>query len=75
MNTTTFHIYKEPEEERILKATHYFKIPYVGQKEPIPQTGRRNYKVEWKTQTEINDEVLPNTFKNIKLILSEVCIR
>ena len=29
-------------------------------------------KVEWKTQTEINDEVLPNTFKNIKLILSEV---
>ena len=39
---------------------------------PIPQTEEGITKVEWKTQTEINDEVLPNTFKNIKLILSEV---
>ena len=72
---TTFHIYKEKrqgKEERILKATHWFKMTYVGQKEPIPQTEEGITKVEWKTQTEINDEVLPNTFKNIKLILSEV---
>ena len=47
-------------------------MTYVGQKEPIPQTEEGITKVEWKTQTEINDEVLPNTFKNIKLILSEV---
>ena len=72
---TTFHIYKEKrqgKEERILKATHWFKMTYVGQKQPIPQTEEGITKVEWKTQTEINDEVLPNTFKNIKLILSEV---
>ena len=40
-------------------------MTYVGQKNRFLKLKKELQKVEWKTQTEINDEVLPNTFKKI----------
>lgn len=71
---TTYHIYKEKKlgkETHILKMTHWFKMFYFGEKPPIPQVEEGITKVEWKSNAEIENEVFPNTFNNIKLILNE----
>lgn len=72
---TTYHIYKEKRdgpEERILKATHWFKMQYIGNETPKPQVEEGITMVDWKPVDEIKKEVFPNTFNNIKLILKEV---
>ena len=72
---TTFHIYKEKKdgkEIRILKATHWFKMKYIGNETPKPQIEEGITKVDWIDVNHIKDEVFPNTFNNIKLILKEV---
>lgn len=71
---TTFHIYKEKREGKelkILKATHWFKMNYTGKETPKPQLEEGITKVDWKTISEIECDVFPNTFQNIKLILKE----
>ncbi|AZI20520.1 NUDIX hydrolase [Chryseobacterium taklimakanense] len=65
----TFHVYKERNGDRILKTTYWFKMSYVGEKDPIPQTEEGITEVSWKNQDEIQQEVFPKTFQNIKLIL------
>lgn len=65
----TFHVYKERNGDRILKTTYWFKMSYVGEKDPVPQTEEGITKVSWKNQDEIQQEVFPKTFQNIKLIL------
>ena len=52
--------------------THWFKMDYFGEKSPVPQVEEGITKVDWKSIAEIEHEVYPNTFNNIKLILSEV---
>lgn len=72
---TTFHIYKEKKdgkEIRILKATHWFKMKYIGNETPKPQIEEGITKVDWIDVNHIKNEVFPNTFNNIKLILKEV---
>lgn len=72
---TTFHIYKEKKdgkEIRILKATHWFKMKYIGNETPKPQIEEGITKVDWIAVNHIKNEVFPNTFNNIKLILKEV---
>ena len=43
-------------------------------KELTPQIEEGITKVEWKSKDEILSDVLPNTFKNIELILKEAKI-
>ena len=72
---TTFHIYKEKKdgkEIRILKATHWFKMKYIGNETPKPQIEEGITKVDWIAVNHIKNKVFPNTFNNIKLILKEV---
>lgn len=66
---STFHVYKERNGDRVLKTTYWFKMSYVGEKAPIPQTEEGITEVSWKNQDEILQEVFPKTFQNIKLIL------
>ena len=68
----TFHIYTERNGDRILKITYWFKMSYVGNKNPVPQTEEGITAVEWKNNHRIQQEVFPSTFHNIKLILDEV---
>ena len=68
---STFHIYTERNGEKILKKTYWFKVTYLGDSEPIPQIEEGISEVSWKNETEIILEVMPMTFKNIKLILNE----
>lgn len=65
----TFHVYKERNGDKILKTTYWFKMSYVGEKDPVPQTEEGITEVSWKNQDEIQQEVFPKTFQNIKLIL------
>lgn len=65
----TFHVYKERNGDRILKTTYWFKMSYVGEKDPVPQTEEGITEVSWKNQDEIQQEVFPKTFQNIRLIL------
>lgn len=67
----TFHIYVERNGEKILKTTYWFRLNYVGNETPIPQTEEGITEATWKSMDEINNEVLPRTFQNIKLILNE----
>ncbi|MBF6611065.1 MAG: NUDIX domain-containing protein [Chryseobacterium sp.] len=68
----TFHIYTERNGDRILKITYWFKMSYVGNKQPVPQTEEGITAVDWKSNPRIQQEVFPSTFHNIKLILDEV---
>lgn len=67
----TYHIYKERNGQKILKTTHWFSMRYLGEKAPTPQTEEGITEATWKDKDEIIASVLPNTFKNIELILSE----
>ena len=46
---TTFHIYTERNGEKILKTTHWFKVSYLGDAEPTPQTEEGIWEVSWKS--------------------------
>ncbi|TXF74957.1 NUDIX hydrolase [Chryseobacterium sp.] len=67
----TFHIYTERNGDRILKTTYWFKMTCVGDQKAVPQIEEGITHVAWKNNEEIQEDVLPSTFKNIKLILNE----
>lgn len=67
---TTFHLYTERNGDKILKTTYWFKVSYVGNATPVPQTEEGISEVSWKNQSQITHEVFPMTFQNIKLILN-----
>lgn len=46
-------------------------MKYKGNEKLIPQTEEGITQVEWKDEQAIQSDVLPNTFKNIQLILRE----
>ena len=57
--------------EKILKTTYWFRMNYVGNETPTPQTEEGITAVSWKNKDEIMNEVFPKTFNNIKLILND----
>lgn len=67
----TFHIYTERNGEKILKTTYWFRLNYVGNELPTPQIEEGITEATWKNMDAINNEVLPSTFQNIKLILKD----
>lgn len=67
----TFHIYTERNGEKILKTTYWFRMRYVGNEKPVPQLEEGISEVCWKDSDAISRDVLPQTFKNIKLILND----
>lgn len=67
----TFHLYTERNGEKILKTTYWFRMNYVGNETPIPQTEEGITAVSWKNKDEIMNEVFPKTFNNIKLIMND----
>ena len=67
----TYHVYKERNGEKILKKTNWFKMFYKGNKIPVPQIDEGINEVSWKNSSAIKNDVLPKTFRNIKLILEE----
>ncbi|HAV02940.1 NUDIX domain-containing protein [Chryseobacterium salipaludis] len=68
---TTFHIYTERNGTKVLKTTHWFQMKYLGSAEPVPQTEEGISDVQWKNEQQIQKEVFPGTFENIKLILNQ----
>ncbi|WP_299181672.1 NUDIX domain-containing protein [uncultured Chryseobacterium sp.] len=68
---TTYHIYVERNGEKILKCTHWFEMNFDGEDTSKPQTEEGITEVAWKNYSQIKNEVFPNTFKNIKLIIKE----
>ena len=67
----TLHVYKERTGERVLKTTYWFHMSYSGEHDPLPQLEEGITEVAWKNTKQILDDVFPNTFKNIRLILTE----
>ena len=68
---TTFHTYMERNGKKTLKKTFWYKMLYVGNEIPIPQIEEGISEVSWKNKEQIMKEVMPMTFKNIKLILND----
>ncbi|MDN8999627.1 hypothetical protein Q0P46_13790, partial [Staphylococcus aureus] len=69
--SSTYHMYTERNGQKVLKITHWYKMRHHDDQNPTPQAIEGITKAEWKPQSEIKDVVFPNTFQNIKLILSE----
>lgn len=67
----TFHVYRERSGQKILKTTYWFKMDYVGSRNPTPQLEEGITEVAWINSADVQQKVLPETFKNIKLILNE----
>lgn len=65
--TTTYHIYPF-KEGYALKVTYWFRMRYVGNGLTKPQTEEDITEVRWIAQSEM-EEVLENTYKNIRLVL------
>ncbi|WP_336715115.1 NUDIX hydrolase [Chryseobacterium mucoviscidosis] len=68
---TTYHIYIERNGDKVLKCTHWFEMNFDGEDTSKPQLEEGITEVAWKNTTQIEDEVFPSTFKNIKLIVKE----
>ncbi|OCA79609.1 NUDIX hydrolase [Chryseobacterium contaminans] len=68
---TTYHIYIERNGEKILKCTHWFEMNFDGEDTSKPQIEEGITEVAWKNTAQIEEEVFPSTFKNIKLIVKE----
>ncbi|WP_312823419.1 NUDIX domain-containing protein [Epilithonimonas sp.] len=68
---STYHIYTERSGEKILKTTYWFEMFYKGNETPKPQIEEGISEVGWKTKEEVESEILPSTFQNIKLILND----
>lgn len=68
---TTYHIYIERNGDKILKCTHWFEMNFAGEDTSKPQIEEGITEVAWKNTTQIEEEVFPSTFKNIKLIIKE----
>lgn len=68
---TTYHIYVERNGDKILKCTHWFEMNFNGEDTSKPQIEEGITEVAWKNTSQIEDEVFPGTFKNIKLIIKE----
>ncbi len=68
---TTYHIYTERNGDRVLKYTHWFEMNFDGEDTSKPQLEEGITEVAWKNTSQIENEVFPGTFKNIKLIIQE----
>jgi 8-oxo-dGTP pyrophosphatase MutT (NUDIX family) len=68
---TTYHIYVERNGDKVLKCTHWFEMNFDGEDTSKPQIEEGITEVAWKNTTQIENEVFPSTFKNIKLIIKE----
>ncbi|QHN66024.1 NUDIX hydrolase [Bergeyella cardium] len=68
---TTYHIYTEKNGDNVLKMTHWFQMEYTGNEQLIPQTEEGITDVQWLDEEDIYLKVLPNTFKNIHLVLNQ----
>ncbi|MEY8759518.1 NUDIX hydrolase [Chryseobacterium tongliaoense] len=68
---TTYHIYVERNGDKILKCTHWFEMNFNGEDTSKPQIEEGITEVAWKNTSQIENEVFPGTFKNIKLIIKE----
>lgn len=64
----TFHIYKT-KKNTILKQTHWFEMTTNFTGKLIPQLEEGITKVEWLSDSEINDKVLKNTYSSIASLL------
>lgn len=69
--TQTYHVYIDRNLQKILKITHWFSMLNTGNQLAIPQAEEGITAVSWKNKVEIQEEVYPSTFQNIKLILKE----
>jgi 8-oxo-dGTP pyrophosphatase MutT (NUDIX family) len=68
---TTYHIYVERNGDKVLKCTHWFEMNFDGEDTSKPQIEEGITEVAWKNTAQIENEVFPSTFKNIKLIIKE----
>lgn len=68
---TTYHIYVERNGDKVLKCTHWFEMSFNGEDTSKPQIEEGITEVAWKNTFQIEEEVFPSTFKNIKLIIRE----
>ncbi|NML70560.1 NUDIX domain-containing protein [Chryseobacterium sp. RP-3-3] len=68
---TTYHIYIERNGEKILKCTHWFEMNFDGEDTSKPQIEEGITEVAWKNTAQIEEEVFPSTFQNIKLIVKD----
>ncbi len=69
---TTYHIYTERNGKKTLKVTNWFTMDYFGKDMPIPQIEEGITNASWKAKDVILNDIFPNTFQNIKLILTEI---
>jgi len=68
---STYHIYTERDGKKVLKTTYWFEMFYEGTGAPKPQIEEGISEVSWKNNDQIESEILPSTFQNIKLILND----
>ena len=73
--TTTYHVYTERNGDRVSKMTHWFKMDFFGTENPVPQVEEGITDVQWLDENQIRNQVFPNTFKNIQLILNDQGIK
>lgn len=68
---STYHVYTERDGTKILKTTYWFGMFYPGSEMPKPQIEEGISQAGWKTDGEIESQIIPSTFQNIKLILND----
>lgn len=68
---TSYHMYRDRQGQMVLKIVHWFRMNHQGNQTPKPQEIEGITKALWLPQNKIKSLVLPNTFRNIKMILEK----
>ncbi|MDP2088919.1 MAG: NUDIX domain-containing protein [Flavobacteriaceae bacterium] len=69
--STTYHIYSENENERVLKISHWFEMKSTSAENLIPQKEEGITIVKYIDKN-MRNEILCNTYTNIKILFDEV---
>lgn len=72
--SSTYHIYSENKNKNILKISHWFKMRGTSSENLIPQKEEGILKAQY-IDKKLLDEVLGNTYTNIKNLFNEVQLK
>lgn len=66
--TTTYHVY-EQDGQACLKASHWYRMAFIGTEQAVPQTEEDIERIEWLTREEVLER-LPGAYASIREVMA-----
>lgn len=75
---STYHIYRspflKPNENLVLKETHWFLMEYTGNETPVPQTSEDIVEARWVAPADLK-MIIENTYESLRELIEETILK